>query len=149
MANPQFEQTLHGAGITCHSPEETRRAAAMLAAELAPPRAISLEGPLGAGKTEFAKGLAEGLGIDPALVSSPTFPIIHEYPHDPTPLVHIDLYRVEDEAELDHLGIHDLLASRAITAIEWGDRFPSILPPDSLRLAFSIDGSTRHLRALP
>lgn len=149
MANPQFEHILRGQGIACASPEETRRAGARLAEELQPPRAVSLEGPLGAGKTEFTKGMASALGIDPATVSSPTFPIVHEYADGTTPLVHVDLYRIRNGEELEHTGIHDHLASDALTVIEWGDRFPSILPRNALRLAFSIDGGTRRINALP
>jgi tRNA threonylcarbamoyladenosine biosynthesis protein TsaE len=96
---------------------------------------VSLVGPLGAGKTVFAKGLAEGLGIDPAVVASPTFVIASEYPTaDGRRLAHVDLYRVESRAELESAGFADLLEPGAVIAIEWGDRFPAALPADRLEI---------------
>ncbi|MBV5276602.1 tRNA (adenosine(37)-N6)-threonylcarbamoyltransferase complex ATPase subunit type 1 TsaE, partial [bacterium] len=84
----------------CESEEETRRAGRDFSAELRTPVVLSLEGPMGAGKTCFVKGLAEGLGCDPDDVSSPTFTLVHEYGGGRLPLVHMDLYRIEDAAEL-------------------------------------------------
>ena len=99
---------------------------------------LALVGALGAGKTEFVKGLAEGLGVDPGLVASPSFAIVNEYP-DPrraqtTRLAHVDLYRIERGSELDDAGFLDLLEPHAVVAVEWGDRFPNALPADRLVL---------------
>ncbi|MFK7895925.1 MAG: tRNA (adenosine(37)-N6)-threonylcarbamoyltransferase complex ATPase subunit type 1 TsaE [Myxococcota bacterium] len=98
---------------------------------------LALVGPLGAGKTVFAKGLAEGLGVDPRLVSSPTFVIAQEYPLDalaegpasggPTTLHHLDLYRLEAEEELESIGFFDMLAPGNVLAVEWADRFEGVL----------------------
>ncbi len=99
---------------------------------------VALEGPLGAGKTTFVKGLAEGLGLDPAGVTSPTFVIASEYPaRDGLRLAHVDLYRVESRAELESAGFLDLLEPGALVAVEWADRLPEALPAD--RLAIRIE----------
>jgi len=98
---------------------------------------IALIGPLGAGKTAFVKGLAGGLGVDPARVASPTFVIASEYPAGERRLAHVDLYRVESEAELEAVGFLDLLEPGAVVAIEWADRLPGALPADRLELRIS------------
>ena len=112
------------------SPEATRAAAGALARAVGPEGLlIALIGPLGAGKTVFAKGLAEGLGIDPAVVASPTFVIASEYPvPDGRRLAHIDLYRVESAAELEAAGFLDWLEPGVLVAVEWADRLPEALP---------------------
>lgn len=100
---------------------------------------IALRGPLGAGKTAFVKGLAEGLGLDPGIVSSPTFVIAHEYPSPARGmrLVHLDLYRLEGPADLEAAGFLDVLDAGSIVAIEWADRMPQALPSDRLEIALS------------
>jgi len=96
---------------------------------------LSLVGPLGAGKTAFVKGLAEALGLDPQVVSSPTFVIACEYPlPDGRRLGHVDLYRVKSEDELYAAGFLDLLVPDVVLAVEWGDRLPGALPVDHLEL---------------
>jgi tRNA threonylcarbamoyladenosine biosynthesis protein TsaE len=137
------------------SPEATHAAARQLAAALdAAGLAIALVGPLGAGKTAFVKGLAEGLGLDPAQVASPTFVIACEYA---TPgglrLAHLDCLRVESEAELEAAGFLDLLVPGVVLAVEWSDRFPRALPADhlELRIARASDpgaASRRELNAV-
>jgi tRNA threonylcarbamoyladenosine biosynthesis protein TsaE len=111
---------------------------------------ISLVGPLGAGKTAFVKGLAGGLGVDPARVASPTFVIASEYPAEGRSLAHVDLYRIESEAELEAAGFLDLLEPGAVVAVEWADRFPAALPADRLevRLERPADGTDRARRVL-
>jgi len=122
--------------------EDSRRAAAALAAAIeaalpaesaAGPAVVALIGPLGAGKTEWVKGLAEGLGVDPKLVASPTFVIASEYPGRRC-LAHVDLYRIESEAELEATGFVDLLAPGVVVAVEWADRFPAALPADRIEV---------------
>ena len=124
---------------TSPSPEATHEAARRLAAVLETAGlAIGLIGPLGAGKTAFVKGLAEGLGLDPARVASPTFVIASEYA---TPrglrLAHVDCLRVESEDELETAGFLDLLVPGVLLAVEWSDRFPRALPEDRLELHFA------------
>lgn len=122
------------------SPEETRALGRNLAQALQERSrgkgwVVSLIGPLGAGKTLFAKGVAEGLGVPAAQVSSPTFVIANEWPSpEGGRLVHADWYRVESELELEAAGLHDWLAPGTGLLVEWGDRFPAALPADRLEV---------------
>jgi len=123
----------------CLGPDRTRQCARALAQVIGERGlVVSLEGPLGAGKTVFVKGLAEGLGMDPATVSSPSFVIVNQYSaRAGGQLAHVDLYRVESERELEDAGFLDLLEPGAVVAVEWGDRFPEALPGDRLELRFA------------
>jgi tRNA threonylcarbamoyladenosine biosynthesis protein TsaE len=118
------------------SPEATRAAALALAGSLdAAGLVLALSGPLGAGKTAFVRGLAEGLGVDPGAVASPTFVIVGEYTAaGGRRLAHVDLYRVASAAELEDAGFLDLLEPGSVVAVEWADRLPQALPPDRLEL---------------
>jgi tRNA threonylcarbamoyladenosine biosynthesis protein TsaE len=121
------------------SPTETRALARDLARQIdSAGLVIALVGPLGAGKTVFAKGLAEGLDLDEGLLSSPSFVIANELstPRG-TRLVHADLYRIESEAELESAGWLDWLEEGSVVAVEWGDRFPQSLPRDHLEVRIS------------
>ncbi len=96
---------------------------------------MTLVGELGAGKTVFAKGLAEGLGIDPDAVSSPTFVLAQELPtKSGSRLVHADFYRIEDPRELETAGLDDWLESDVFLLVEWGERFPEMLPADRVQI---------------
>jgi len=122
-----------------HSPTDTQRSAAALAAALdAESAVVSLTGPLGAGKTLFVKALARALGQDERAVASPSFVIAAEYPcarpGGPERLVHVDFYRVESEAELEAAGLLDWLGERTLLVAEWGERFSSALPDDRLEI---------------
>jgi tRNA threonylcarbamoyladenosine biosynthesis protein TsaE len=132
------------------SPEATREAARRLAAAIDESGAfISLCGPLGAGKTLFVKGLAEGLGVDPAGVTSPTFAIAAEYRFGADRLlIHADLYRLADAAELEAAGYLDWLEPGAVVAIEWGDRLPDALPADRLDVTISRQEAAEGERSL-
>lgn len=119
--------------FTTHSEEETIALAAELAREWTPPRCVLLIGNLGAGKTTFAKGVAEGLGAAPAdEISSPTFALVHE--HGGGLLYHVDLYRLDTEAEVASLGLEEILAQRAVVLLEWGERFPRLLPGERIEV---------------
>ena len=92
--------------------------------------AVLLIGNLGAGKTTLAKGIVEGRGVATAdEVSSPTFTLIHRYgEHDP--VFHIDLYRLEQSRQVESLGLDELFGSGALVLLEWGERFPALLPAE-------------------
>jgi tRNA threonylcarbamoyladenosine biosynthesis protein TsaE len=113
---------------------------------------VALRGALGAGKTVFAKGLAEGLGLPPEILASPTFTIAQELDAPGgLRLVHADLFRVESAAELEAAGWLDWLAPGTLLAVEWADRWPDELPSDrldiELRRETGGEGSERELEA--
>jgi tRNA threonylcarbamoyladenosine biosynthesis protein TsaE len=133
------------------NPAETRSLARHLAREIdSRGLVIALIGPLGAGKTVFAQGLAAGLDLDQGLLSSPTFVIANELrTSGGVRLVHADLYRVESEGELESAGWLDWLADGSVVAVEWGDRFPEALPRDHLEVRLSgADPSRPERRTL-
>ena len=107
--------------VTTHSEAETAAAGRDLAATLSAGDVVLLYGDLGAGKTAFVRGLAEGLEVPPADVSSPTFTLVQEYRGGRVPLVHVDLYRLDDSREIDDLGL-DEIACGAVLAIEWAEK---------------------------
>lgn len=137
------------------SPAETRSLAEGLAREVGEEGlVVTLVGALGAGKTVFVKGLAEGLGLDPGQLASPTFVIANEHalagPGRPARLVHADGYRLRSEAELEAAGLLDWLDSRTLCAIEWGEDFAGALPGDRLQVrieAVAGEPEARTLRA--
>ncbi len=107
------------------------------------PITIRLDGTLGAGKTQFTKFFAQALGANIDDVTSPTFVLIHQYDTSPT-VYHLDAYRVHDEDEFLELGVEELFDELAITIIEWGEKFLSVLPNDHLAIAIEID--SEHTR---
>jgi tRNA threonylcarbamoyladenosine biosynthesis protein TsaE len=109
--------------IATHSESETAAAGHNLATRIQPGDVVLLTGDLGAGKTAFVRGLAEGLGIDSSEVTSPTFTLIQEYSGGRMPLYHVDLYRLKP-IEVDDLGLEELTSEGGVTAIEWPDRLP-------------------------
>ena len=113
------------------SEEETIALGERLARELPARQVVLLIGPLGAGKTTLAKGIVKGLGAtSPDDVSSPTFTLIHEYGR----VYHIDLYRLDEPREVATLGLDDLFDREAIVLIEWGERFPQLLPAERMEI---------------
>ena len=105
---------------------------------------IALVGPLGAGKTELARGIARGLGVDEP-VTSPTFVLVAEHAGR-VPLFHVDCYRLADGADALAAGILDERTAEAVTVIEWAERLGAALPPG--RLEIVIDGAGDEPRAL-
>jgi len=102
-------------------PAATARLAREVAATLTGRELLLLEGDLGAGKTTFVRALAEALGIDPAWVSSPSFTLVQRYPAGErgVALSHVDLYRLPPGADLEPLGLEELLAGDDLVAVEW------------------------------
>jgi tRNA threonylcarbamoyladenosine biosynthesis protein TsaE len=109
--------------LITHSEAETEAAGREFAATLAAGAIVLLSGDLGAGKTAFVRGLAEGLGVDPHDVTSPTFTLVQEYRSGRLPLFHVDLYRLKP-IEVDDLGLDEITLAGGVTAIEWPDRLP-------------------------
>jgi tRNA threonylcarbamoyladenosine biosynthesis protein TsaE len=123
-----------------HSDEETREAGRQIAAWLPAQAVVALIGYLGAGKTTLTQGIAEGRGAARAEdVSSPTFTLIHEY-GEPVRVYHVDLYRLETAEQARRLGLEDLFDQKALVLIEWGDKFPELLPADVFRITLASTG---------
>ena len=104
-----------------HSPDETQRVGAALAKTLRGGEVIAFLGDLGAGKTAFTRGLAEGLGVTDA-VTSPTYTIVNEYLTGRLPLFHFDMYRLSSAEELFDIGWEDYLARGAVCVVEWSEK---------------------------
>ena len=124
------------------SEEETAAVGRKLAASLSAGDVLLLSGDLGAGKTAFVRGLAEGLGISRDEVSSPTFTLIQEYRGGRLTLFHVDLYRIEDPREFDELGL-DEIAEGGVLAIEWAERLPKA-PPRAIRISIEHAGESER-----
>ncbi len=124
-----------GRRFETHSAEETRALGRRLAAKFLPQQGVVLLiGDLGAGKTTLAKGIVEGRqAASGDEVSSPTFTLIHEY-GNPVSIYHVDLYRLETLEQVRRLGLDELFDKPALTLIEWGERFPEILPADRIEI---------------
>lgn len=140
------------APLRSRGPDETRGIGEALGRALlrGDPRGavVALWGPLGAGKTCFVQGLARGLGVS-GYVRSPTFVLIHEY-RGPTPLFHIDLYRLASN-EVDSLGLEEILDGPGVAAIEWPDHAEAVLPAERLdvRFAFGDHDDERQISLVP
>jgi tRNA threonylcarbamoyladenosine biosynthesis protein TsaE len=119
---------------------ETIRIGKSIGGHLLPGDVVALVGELGVGKTQFIKGLAAGAGIrNPAYISSPSFTLIHEYPGK-IPFYHVDLFRLEGEKEAEELGLEEYFQGGGITAIEWADKIPSLLPSKNLFIHIAYVG---------
>jgi len=124
--------------ITTHSESETAAVGRDLAPTLEAGSVVLLVGDLGAGKTAFVRGLAQGLGISPDEVSSPTFTLMQEYRGGRVPLVHVDLYRLDDPREIEDLGL-DELGETCVLAIEWAEKLPRPLAGTEVRIEHRTD----------
>ena len=130
--------------ITTHSADETQALGQKLASRLAPGDVIAYFGDLGAGKTAFTRGLAQGLGItDP--VTSPTYTIVNEYLSGRIPLFHFDMYRLSSSDELFDIGWEDYLSRGGVCAVEWSENVEDALQ-DAIRVTIEKDEpDTRHI----
>ncbi|MDR1495937.1 MAG: tRNA (adenosine(37)-N6)-threonylcarbamoyltransferase complex ATPase subunit type 1 TsaE [Clostridiales Family XIII bacterium] len=114
-----------------------------LAGRLEPGTVVALTGDLGAGKTTFAKAVAEGLGVTDE-ITSPTFTLIHEYTSGRLPLYHFDVYRLSGPSvyeELENLGWEDYFYGKGVCVVEWADLIPEIIPGDAVRIIISQTNS--------
>jgi tRNA threonylcarbamoyladenosine biosynthesis protein TsaE len=128
--------------IVTSSEADTAEAGRELASGLSAGSVVLLFGDLGAGKTAFVRGLADGLGINPDEVSSPTFALMQEYRGGRLPLFHVDLYRLDDPREVDDLGLDEIAAAGVLT-IEWADKLPDP-PSDGVRVTIEHTGETER-----
>jgi tRNA threonylcarbamoyladenosine biosynthesis protein TsaE len=112
-----------------------------LAGLLFPGGVVALVGPLGAGKTHLVRAVAEGLGADPQVVSSPTFVLVQEYPAR-WPVFHFDAYRLQGSGAFFDLGVHEYFESEGVCLVEWADRVLDCLPREHLRIALVATGET-------
>jgi tRNA threonylcarbamoyl adenosine modification protein YjeE len=110
------------------SVSQTEAIAAEFAAQLQGGECIALQGVLGAGKTQFTRGLVQGLGGDGRMVSSPTFVLLNVYPTPRFSVFHIDAYRASGPDELESIGFTELLGQRGVVIVEWAERIASIMP---------------------
>jgi tRNA threonylcarbamoyladenosine biosynthesis protein TsaE len=114
--------------FTSHNVAETIGFGRSWSAALRPNDVVALSGDLGAGKTQFVKGLVAGCGSSDA-VTSPTFTLLHEYRGGRLSIFHFDFYRIEQRSELEQIGFEELLSEGGVAIVEWADRFPEMLPP--------------------
>ena len=105
---------------------------------------IALSGELGAGKTQFVKGLVGALGCS-AAVASPTFTIVHEYPGGRLPVFHFDFFRLEDRQSVARLGLDDYFFGDGVSVIEWADRFSDFVPDQARWINFEIKSESDRI----
>ena len=138
-----------GRPFLCRSAAETTRLGAQVAAAPAvaegAPAVLYLQGELGTGKTTFARGFLEQLGVD-APVRSPTYTLLELYPAGMLTVLHLDLYRLRSPAELEELGLRDWAQPRHVWLIEWPERGAGRLPGPDLDAGFSIVAGGHEVR---
>ena len=121
-----------------HSEDETRKIGEQFASSLNGNEVVGLSGDLGAGKTQFVKGICNFFGLNESEISSPTFSIVNEYPGK-TSIYHFDFYRIQDEKELWDIGIEDYFFRSGIKIIEWYELAPNVLPEKIIKVKIEIN----------
>jgi len=134
--------------LITQSETETHGLARELSLTLKAGDVLLLSGDLGSGKTTFVRGLAEGLGIDPDDVSSPTFTLLHEYRGGRLTLYHADLYRL-DKTATDDLGLEETGVRDGVLAIEWPDRLSHDIPGATVVRLEVVDDAFRRITIEP
>ena len=133
--------------ILCRSVEETQQLAGRLAAKLHGGECIALHGELGAGKTQFVRGLVAGLGGDPRTVSSPTYVLLHIYDSSRLPIFHLDAYRVGGPEDFEAIGFLELLEQNGVVVVEWASRVQALLPENCIHVTLqTVDKNTRAVQ---
>lgn len=122
-----------------HSEKETRELASTFAKQLKAGDVVCLRGELGAGKTQFVKGIATRFGIDPDDVQSPTFTLINEY-YGTLPVYHFDWYRIESEKEAREVGTEEYFYGEGVSVIEWPEKIESLIPDDAYWIKIESQG---------
>ena len=117
---------------TTHSVAETEAVAAALAANLRGGQTIALHGDLGAGKTQFTRGLVKALDGPGKSVSSPTFVLLNVYPGGRLTVYHLDAYRVSGPEDFEAIGFSELLDQGGVVVVEWAERILDLLPPNRI-----------------
>ena len=130
--------------VVTRSAAETRRLGARLGRRLRAGDVVLLEGDLGAGKTVFAQGVGDGLDVE-GPVTSPTFALIHEHAGR-TPLYHVDLYRLDGEADAAEIGLDEYLGGDGVAVVEWATRAPGLVPPDHLAVRIDLGAGPQERR---
>ena len=121
-----------------HSEEETAALGERLGQQALPGQVFCLNGDLGVGKTVFTKGFAKGLGID-EVISSPTFTIKKSYEEGRIPLCHFDVYRIEDEDEMEEVGFREEFYGDGVCLVEWAENIRDVLPEDAVEVTIEKD----------
>ena len=133
-----------------HSVEETEQLGERLARQLRPGDVVALIGEIGAGKTTFVRGLAQGLGVPASSVASPSFVLIRQYTTGRMPLYHADLFRLDHLPQAANVGLEECYEAGGVTLIEWANKLPGVLPPEFLEIRFEVlDPESRRLTAVP
>ena len=131
--------------ITISSPDETKKLGEKLGRLLRDGDIICLYGELGAGKTSFTQGIAKGLNVEKAFITSPTFVLVNEY-KGRLPLYHIDLYRLNNIAEIEDIGLSEYLKGKGVTVIEWAEKAEDLLSEERLSVYLeNLGGDKRRL----
>ncbi|NMB11749.1 MAG: tRNA (adenosine(37)-N6)-threonylcarbamoyltransferase complex ATPase subunit type 1 TsaE [Firmicutes bacterium] len=133
--------------VLTQGPSETLALGRRIARWLKPGDTVNLVGELGVGKTVLAKGIAAGLGIDPATVTSPTFSLIHEYTGS-MPLFHFDAYRLQRLEEWEDLGYEEYFRGNGVSVVEWGDLVEVYLPTEYLEIEINRETVPGDKRAI-
>ena len=132
-----------------HSPAETRALGEAVARQLLPGDVLILEGDLGAGKSEFTRGIARGLGIG-GPVASPSFTILNVYDEGRIPLYHFDWYRLSGADELYDMGLDEYLGGDGVAVVEWPSRCPEAVPEDHLLIRIRpVNETSREITMTP
>jgi tRNA threonylcarbamoyladenosine biosynthesis protein TsaE len=130
-----------------NSVAETERIAADLALTLRGGECIALDGELGAGKTQFVRGLVIGLGGEGRAVSSPTFVLLNVYDTPRMKVFHLDAYRVAGADDFESIGFTELLEQGGVVVIEWASRVKALLPRDCIEISMQHKGdNTREIQ---
>jgi tRNA threonylcarbamoyladenosine biosynthesis protein TsaE len=127
-----------------HSVAETESIAAELAGTFVGGECVAIDGPLGAGKTQFVRGLAVALGTNPRAVSSPTFVLLNVYPGGRLTLFHLDAYRVGGAEDFESIGFTELLEQNGVVVVEWASRVEKILPVKRINVRIEVTGKSNR-----